>query len=373
MIAAADRPAVVRSAADRTRRLGRPPCTTCQASADPDPVRTLPRHLLWGSALAIRHRKRAVGPQLILLADGAPRMKLLQSEKFDDYWLWEALAVAAAIDYQARQDTRRKRVVLPAQRKLVYQSRMRFAEFEGPHRDRQGRYPSQRKAAELVFRGRSWQSQIRQTPGAGPLHIGRLRRLHCTFSQSQRQASQQFHRWATSKGTASSHRYEMQPKPLPTERTTAATSLTSLRPESGNQGWSCVTYRAAGAGSAPAPSSVSRRSCSTSVPGCTRAGLLADATRAGHDAREIGSHLALTLESVRRAQSRMHEDGLLEVRQRDLRIADEKALRAGRSRGVLMSRRSAGCSGRIRAGAGRTASRCQPRPRGPEVCCGCCG
>jgi CRP/FNR family transcriptional regulator len=49
---------------------------------------------------------------------------------------------------------------------------------------------------------------------------------------------------------------------------------------------------------------------------------------------EIGSYLALTLESVSRTLSRMHEDGLLQVRQRDVRIVDEAALRAMLDRGV---------------------------------------
>ncbi|HEY8881636.1 MAG TPA: fumarate/nitrate reduction transcriptional regulator Fnr [Roseateles sp.] len=43
---------------------------------------------------------------------------------------------------------------------------------------------------------------------------------------------------------------------------------------------------------------------------------------------EIGSYLGLKLETVSRAFSRFHEDGLLEVRQRQLRILDQAGLQA---------------------------------------------
>jgi len=43
---------------------------------------------------------------------------------------------------------------------------------------------------------------------------------------------------------------------------------------------------------------------------------------------EIGSYLGLKLETVSRAFSRFHEDGLLEVRQRQLRILDQRGLQA---------------------------------------------
>jgi CRP/FNR family transcriptional regulator len=43
---------------------------------------------------------------------------------------------------------------------------------------------------------------------------------------------------------------------------------------------------------------------------------------------EIGSYLGLKLETVSRAFSRFHEDGLLEVKQRQLRILDQDGLQA---------------------------------------------
>jgi CRP/FNR family transcriptional regulator, anaerobic regulatory protein len=43
---------------------------------------------------------------------------------------------------------------------------------------------------------------------------------------------------------------------------------------------------------------------------------------------EIGSYLGLKLETVSRAFSRFHEEGLLEVRQRQLRILDQEGLQA---------------------------------------------
>jgi CRP/FNR family transcriptional regulator, anaerobic regulatory protein len=43
---------------------------------------------------------------------------------------------------------------------------------------------------------------------------------------------------------------------------------------------------------------------------------------------EIGSYLGLKLETVSRAFSRFHDDGLLEVKQRQLRILDQGALQA---------------------------------------------
>ena len=43
---------------------------------------------------------------------------------------------------------------------------------------------------------------------------------------------------------------------------------------------------------------------------------------------EIGSYLGLKLETVSRAFSRFHEDGLLEVKQRQLRILDQEGLQA---------------------------------------------
>jgi CRP/FNR family transcriptional regulator, anaerobic regulatory protein len=42
---------------------------------------------------------------------------------------------------------------------------------------------------------------------------------------------------------------------------------------------------------------------------------------------EIGSYLGLKLETVSRAFSRFHEDGVLEVKQRDIRVLDAAALR----------------------------------------------
>jgi CRP/FNR family transcriptional regulator len=42
---------------------------------------------------------------------------------------------------------------------------------------------------------------------------------------------------------------------------------------------------------------------------------------------EIGSYLGLKLETVSRGFSRFQEDGLLEVRQRDIRVLDEAGLR----------------------------------------------
>jgi CRP/FNR family transcriptional regulator len=42
---------------------------------------------------------------------------------------------------------------------------------------------------------------------------------------------------------------------------------------------------------------------------------------------EIGSYLGLKLETVSRAFSRMQDDGLLEVKQRDIRVLDEPGLR----------------------------------------------
>ena len=42
---------------------------------------------------------------------------------------------------------------------------------------------------------------------------------------------------------------------------------------------------------------------------------------------EIGSYLGLKLETVSRAFSRFQEDGLLEVKQRDIRVLDEPGLR----------------------------------------------
>ena len=43
---------------------------------------------------------------------------------------------------------------------------------------------------------------------------------------------------------------------------------------------------------------------------------------------EIGSYLGLKLETVSRAFSKFHEDGVLEVRQRQLRVLDVEALRS---------------------------------------------
>jgi CRP/FNR family transcriptional regulator, anaerobic regulatory protein len=43
---------------------------------------------------------------------------------------------------------------------------------------------------------------------------------------------------------------------------------------------------------------------------------------------EIGSYLGLKLETVSRAFSKFQEDGILEVKQRDIRITDEDALKA---------------------------------------------
>ena len=42
---------------------------------------------------------------------------------------------------------------------------------------------------------------------------------------------------------------------------------------------------------------------------------------------EIGSYLGLKLETVSRAFSRFQDDGLLEVKQRDIRVLDESGLR----------------------------------------------
>jgi CRP/FNR family transcriptional regulator len=42
---------------------------------------------------------------------------------------------------------------------------------------------------------------------------------------------------------------------------------------------------------------------------------------------EIGSYLGLKLETVSRAFSRFQDDGLLEVKQRDIRVLDEAGLR----------------------------------------------
>jgi CRP/FNR family transcriptional regulator len=42
---------------------------------------------------------------------------------------------------------------------------------------------------------------------------------------------------------------------------------------------------------------------------------------------EIGSYLGLKLETVSRAFSKFQDDGLLEVRQRNVRVLDEVALR----------------------------------------------
>ena len=42
---------------------------------------------------------------------------------------------------------------------------------------------------------------------------------------------------------------------------------------------------------------------------------------------EIGSYLGLKLETVSRAFSKFHEDGVLEVKQRQVRVIDEAALR----------------------------------------------
>ena len=42
---------------------------------------------------------------------------------------------------------------------------------------------------------------------------------------------------------------------------------------------------------------------------------------------EIGSYLGLKLETVSRAFSRFQDDGLLEVKQRDIRVLDEPGLR----------------------------------------------
>ena len=42
---------------------------------------------------------------------------------------------------------------------------------------------------------------------------------------------------------------------------------------------------------------------------------------------EIGSYLGLKLETVSRAFSRFQEDGLLDVKQRDIRVLDADGLR----------------------------------------------
>jgi CRP/FNR family transcriptional regulator len=42
---------------------------------------------------------------------------------------------------------------------------------------------------------------------------------------------------------------------------------------------------------------------------------------------EIGSYLGLKLETVSRAFSHFQDDGLLEVKQRDIRVLDEAGLR----------------------------------------------
>jgi CRP/FNR family transcriptional regulator, anaerobic regulatory protein len=42
---------------------------------------------------------------------------------------------------------------------------------------------------------------------------------------------------------------------------------------------------------------------------------------------EIGSYLGLKLETVSRSFSRFQEDGLLEVKQRDIRVLDAEGLR----------------------------------------------
>jgi CRP/FNR family transcriptional regulator len=56
--------------------------------------------------------------------------------------------------------------------------------------------------------------------------------------------------------------------------------------------------------------------------GFSRSALVLRMTR-----EEIGSYLGLKLETVSRTFSRMHDDGLLEVRQREIRIVDEAGLR----------------------------------------------
>jgi CRP/FNR family transcriptional regulator len=42
---------------------------------------------------------------------------------------------------------------------------------------------------------------------------------------------------------------------------------------------------------------------------------------------EIGSYLGLKLETVSRAFSRFQDDGLLDVKQRDIRVLDEAGMR----------------------------------------------
>jgi CRP/FNR family transcriptional regulator len=43
---------------------------------------------------------------------------------------------------------------------------------------------------------------------------------------------------------------------------------------------------------------------------------------------EIGSYLGLTLETVSRTFSRLQDEGVLEVRQRQIRIVDQAAMKA---------------------------------------------
>ena len=62
--------------------------------------------------------------------------------------------------------------------------------------------------------------------------------------------------------------------------------------------------------------------CKETARGFSRSELVLRMTR-----EEIGSYLGLKLETVSRTFSRLQDDGVLEVKQRQIRIVDQNALR----------------------------------------------